>query len=617
MRAPAVQLGRLAVTPLDAAALGAIAVVLVGWARGSVDSQQLTGGSGTSAFLLLVPALIVFAAAVVAARLLAPTLRALGRAGRRGPIALRLAAASLARNPGHAAIAATFLVASLGLALFAVAYRSTLLRGQHDEARYSVPASFVLSEDLSQLVPVLHGAPLDSYPGRTTPVLRLSGNVPSGTTFSFLGLPANRVTSVGGWRADFASKPLASLARAITPEHSVALRSTILPPGRQFTLPVTAKGDDVGVRALFRSRLGDYEAVALGHTNGARPTILHGRIPFIGATLAQLRLDILNSGRLSANGGIGLQPSAKGELTFGAARVNGKLVAARFASWVGTGGVSGGAARLGYVLTSDQSGVFRPRQPTDGVPLPVLATPRVIAEAGPHGIIPLQIEGEQIAARIVGTIRRFPSVDGDVVVADLTNAATILDTRSPGLGTTDELWVNVPPAGEASAAATLSHAPFTQLSLQSRAATLAELRADPLARGSLLTLAGTAAVALLLALVGVAALGRRRRTRRPWRALRPGGAGRISRHDPRTPAPAGAASRRVRCRRGARAGRRPDVAGDRTRLGDRCCDATRAAASARARRTAARSRRCALRDRCSTARRCGDDIARAVTAACS
>src|SRR5207244_743150 len=31
VRAPAVQLGRLAVTPLDAAALGAVAVVLFGW----------------------------------------------------------------------------------------------------------------------------------------------------------------------------------------------------------------------------------------------------------------------------------------------------------------------------------------------------------------------------------------------------------------------------------------------------------------------------------------------------------------------------------------------------------------------------------------------------------
>jgi ABC-type antimicrobial peptide transport system permease subunit len=49
----------------------------------------------------------------------------------------------------------------------------------------------------------------------------------------------------------------------------------------------------------------------------------------------------------------------------------------------------------------------------------------------------------------------------------------------------------------------LARRPFTQLSLASRADTLARLQADPLARGALLTLAGTAAVALLLALVGL------------------------------------------------------------------------------------------------------------------
>ena len=85
VRAPGVQLGRFALTPLDMAALGAIGVVLVGWARGSVSAQQLSGGGGTSAFLLLVPALIVFAAAILSARVLAPTLRAIGRAGRQGP----------------------------------------------------------------------------------------------------------------------------------------------------------------------------------------------------------------------------------------------------------------------------------------------------------------------------------------------------------------------------------------------------------------------------------------------------------------------------------------------------------------------------------------------------
>jgi hypothetical protein len=504
VRAPALQLGRLAVTPLDAAALGAIAVVLVGWARGSVDSQQLSGGHGTSAFLLLVPALIVFAAAVVAARLLAPTLRGLGRAGRRGPIALRLAAASLARNPGHAAIAATFLVASLGLALFAVTYRSTLLRGQTDEARYAVPASFVLTEDLSQLVPVLHGAPLDRYPGRTTPVLRLSGNVPSGTTFSFLALQPSGIESVGGWRSDFASRPLGSLAAAVTPERDDSLRSTTLPHGRWFTMPVRATGDAIRVRAIFRSKLDDYVSVYLGQTSDGNTTVLRGRIPFRHATLAQLRLDILNGGlHGSANGGLGLQPSAKGELRFGVARVNGKPVQTPFANWVGTGGVSGAAARLGYVLVPDQDGTFRPRQPTDGSPLPVLATPRVVAESGPHGIIPLQVEGEQVAARIVGVVRRFPSVDGDIVVAAQQPASTILDTRSPGLGATDEMWVNVAPGAEEAAETTLTKAPFTQLALQSRAATLAELKSDPLARGSLLTLAGTAGVALLLALVGL------------------------------------------------------------------------------------------------------------------
>jgi hypothetical protein len=507
VRSPAVQLGRLAFTPLDAAALGAIAVVLAGWARGSVDAQQLSEARGTSGFLLLVPALVVFAAAVVAARLLAPALRALGRAGRRGPIALRLAAASLARNPGHAAIAATFLVASLGLALFAVAYRSTLLQGQHDEASYAVPASFVLAEDLQQLVPLPHGAPPGSTPGRSLEALRLSGNVTSGTTFAFLGLPSTGLDRVGGWRSDFASKPLDELGGAIEPHRDVALRTTALPPGRQFTLPASATGDDVGVRAVFRSPLGDFQAVPLGHTDGKKTVTLHGRTPFVHSTLVELHLDIQNNGRITANAGTGLQPSARGVLTLGRPRVNGRLVASPFDRWTGTGGVGLGRAptgvRLGYVLTPDRIGTFRPRQPTDGLALRVLATPHVAEQAGPHGIIPLQIEGEQIAARVVGVVQRFPSIVGDAVVADRATAETVLDTRSAGLGTTNELWVDVPAEREAAAAERLAQRPFTQLTVESRADTLRRLESDPLARGSLLTLAGTAAVALLLALVGL------------------------------------------------------------------------------------------------------------------
>ena len=503
VRAQPVQIGRLAFTPLDAAALGAVAVVLTGWARGSVDAATLAEPGGTSTFLLLVPGLIVFAAAVIAARLLVPALRGVGRLGRRGPIALRLAAASLARNPGHAAIAATFLVASLGLALFAVSYRSTLLTGQREEARFAVPASFVLSEDFDQLVPVLHGARLSRYPATPVQALRQTGNVPSGTTFTFLGLPAASLSRIEGWRPDFAGPSLSSLASALTPTRPAALRTTSLPTGRRFTLPVSVTGDDIGVRAIFRSPLGDFEAVGLGHTDGARTVILRGRVPFDHATLAQLRFDVLNNGRITANAGTGIQPSAKGVLAFGRARVDGRLVPHAFAQWTGTSGVGGVPARLGYVLTTERTGTFRPVQPTDGVPLRVLATPRVVAEAGPRGIIPLEIEGEQVAARIVGTVERFPSVIGDAVVADRETAATVLDTRSGGLGTTDELWLNVPADQESSTAAALARAPFDELQVQSQADTLERLRADPLARGALLTLAATAGVALLLALVGL------------------------------------------------------------------------------------------------------------------
>jgi hypothetical protein len=486
VRAAVVQVGRLALTPLDAAALGAIAIVLVGWARGSVDAQQLSAGNGTGAFLLLVPALIVFAAAVLCARLLAPGLRVLGRASRRGPVALRLAAASLARSPGHAAIAATFLVASLGLALFAVAYRSTLLRGQQDEAAYAVPAAHVLSEDLAQLVPVLHGP----APPSSVEVLRLSGNVASGTTFSFLGL--ERLDHVGGWRPDFAAGPVRELGVAIAARASAALHTTALPHGRRFTLAVTTKGDDVAVRAIFRSSLGDYESIPLGEARNGRTVVLHGRVPFTHGTLAQVELNLLNGGRNSANGGTGLQPAAKGVLTFGVPRVDGRTVASAFTAWTGTGGISGTSSRLGYVLTPDRTSRFRPRQPTDGSVLRVLATPRVAAAAGPHGIIPLQIEGELVAARVVGVIERFPSIVGEAVIADRVTAATSLDTRSPGLGTTNELWLN---------SVHRPHVP--QLAVQSRAETLARLRSDPLARGALLTLAATAAVALFLALVGL------------------------------------------------------------------------------------------------------------------
>ena len=69
-------------------------------------------------------------------------------------LALRLAALGLARRPGYAAVAVAFVVVSVGFALFASSYRSTLVVAQQQEAAFAVPADDVVSEDLAQLIPV-------------------------------------------------------------------------------------------------------------------------------------------------------------------------------------------------------------------------------------------------------------------------------------------------------------------------------------------------------------------------------------------------------------------------------------------------------------------------------
>jgi hypothetical protein len=176
-------------------------------------------------------------------------------------------------------------------------------------------------------------------------------------------------------------------------------------------------------------------------------------------------------------------------MRLGTPSVDGRPVGGAFTGWIGSGGVSN---TLAYGITPDHTAVFRAPQSTDGQPLPVLVTPNVAAAASQDRMVPLVIEGELVTARIVGIVPRFPSIVGDAVVADRQTAETVLDTHSPGLGTTNELWADALPAKTP-----------VQLTVVSRADVLAGLRADPLARGALATLAATAALALALALVGL------------------------------------------------------------------------------------------------------------------
>ena len=120
--------------------------------------------------LLLLPALVGFVAAVLVARLLplAPA-RPRTRRARRTRSRCGLPRSASRGGPGYAAVAVAFVVVSVGFALFASSYRSTLVAAQQQQAAFAVPADEVVSEDLSQLSRCARGDAARSsarWPGR-------------------------------------------------------------------------------------------------------------------------------------------------------------------------------------------------------------------------------------------------------------------------------------------------------------------------------------------------------------------------------------------------------------------------------------------------------------------
>ena len=506
LRAESTRFGTLAVTAVDVAAIGAAVAVVLALARGATDTASLANESGTGAVLLVLPALIAFVAAIVWARLLTPALRVLERKGRNAPVPVRLAALSLARNPGRAAVAVAFLVVSLGLALFAETYRSTLARGETDQAAFAVPADFVVREDLTKLVPVFQAAPLAHFASvsHAIPVVRLSGNVrrlEGSPGLTVLGLPAQDIPRLR-WRSDYSPLSQREIAARLQPGHDVSLQGVRIPPGaRRLTLPFRARGDELAVRAVVVTRAGGAVGIRLGTTTAKR---LGAAVPAAarGGRLVSFIFDLTNTGLHGVpNGGINAAALSRGTLQLDRPRVDGNELPLDFARWTGTGGITAtSSGQLQYVVTGNDVARLRARQPTDGKPIPLVVSPRLAEAAGPGGILPVDVATGTLVGHVVGTVRRIPTVDEDVVIADEATLATALP---PGSGTANEAWLDSAPGRADAVAAALRRPPFNTLEVTAHDALLADLRSEPLARGTLLTLAAAAVAALGLALAGL------------------------------------------------------------------------------------------------------------------
>jgi hypothetical protein len=521
LRAPTASLAGRALSTVDVAAVGALAVIVFTFGRGTGDARALATEGGTGTLILLLPGLVTFVAAVACARLIVPALRLLGRGARRTGVPVRLASLSLARHPGHAAVAVTFLVVSVGLALFALIYRSTLAQGLDEQAAYTFPLEFTVREDLSPagLVAPLEAASLSRYRalGRdaTVPVIRQSGSVsPLGgrERFTLLGVPADKLGLVDGWRSDFSDVSLAELASRIRSQRPVALRGAEIPPeATELVLPVSVEGGDVVVEAAVLTSRGDVVSVELGATRGRRKDELRAALPararggrVIGLTLTRAAtVEGHGSDFNRIDGTLTLGP-----LAAGSAAGRSTLVS-DYGTWIGTDNVDASpaarGARLRYLFAgANFAGRFRVRQATDGRPVPVAVSPRLAAAAGRGEILPLRLPGGQLEARVVATVRRFPTAYGDFVLADERMVFVALNAATPGAAVPNEIWIG---AGSSERAAAVERAfdrpPLDVLSIGSRAELEQRLRTDPLARGSLVTLAAAAVAALLLALAGL------------------------------------------------------------------------------------------------------------------
>jgi len=498
-----------------------IDVLAVAAAAALVAALAVGTGSNHATALLLAP-LCCVAVGVLTFRAAGVVLRGAERVARSGPVLPRLALVNLARSPGVPALVIAFIAVATGLGGFALAYRSTLIRSAADQAADRVPLDALVSPGPDFNTP-LEVAPLQRWQalasGAVLPVRRTDANYTSGgetVTVPALGIPADGLIRIHGWRESDGSAPLTALARRLQPPGPVRTAGPVLPAGTKWlSLRASSPGLTVAVTADLRDPQGRIRQVALG-TAGADVAILRAPVPPGRWELEALELDeptglaITNGHQNGENPAAATQSSTRVALgPLLALQASGRsLMRVPVGAWRGVGAATtapaGGTVATITFATSGTPGVLRPAQPTDTHPVPVLADPQTAASAGPGGRLALTVDGLPMIGRVVGVLNRFPTLPSDsagFLVADATTLAAALDAQLPGQGRADELWISTGDLARLHAA--LGSGALAQLDSSFRADIDRQLRDAPVARGVLDTLTAATALAAVLAVIGL------------------------------------------------------------------------------------------------------------------
>ena len=502
---------------VDVAAGAAILIVVVALAVGETDAETLARDRGTGIVLLLVPGLVIVAGAILAARLAGPVFRLAERLAPRARPSFRLALLSAARNPGTQLVTVAFLVVSVGLAVFAATYRSTLLESERAEAAFAVPLDYTIrkagtgGEDVPSIGAAYAGS-------NAVPVIRRSARATSlnlTTPVDVLGVPADALGRLH-WRRDFAEVSPEDLGRRLAPPRPLRPVGPRLPDGAvELRLPVTVRGDSLALTANVRTDGGTYLPVALGEARSGR-SVLRAPLPRSAGngTLIGLTLDMPSAEATGAAhaAGEGAAPDvfSVGQLAIAQPSVattgGPRPVPVDYRRWVAATESAPGASRvreklrIRYFLTQERAFRLRPRQPTDDGPIPVVACGALADLAGGQGVVPLSIGPAVLNAQVVARGSLFPTLRCPFVVADEGTLETAVNASAPGAAVADEAWLSGPPGLAPRLEDAATGVPVT---VASRRAIESELRDDPLARGTVAILAAGSLLALLLAVLAV------------------------------------------------------------------------------------------------------------------
>ncbi|MGH2896817.1 MAG: hypothetical protein ACRDPM_26605, partial [Solirubrobacteraceae bacterium] len=424
-----------------------------------------------------------------------------------------------------------FVAVAVGLGGFALCYGATLQRSASDQAAAAVPLDAIVSPGPSFATPLTLAPPRRwdalargvAWPVRRSQATFVSGD--ASVTIPAIGVPAAALAHVHGWRTSDAPVPLRTLAQRIAPARPVSTPGPLVPPqARWLSLRTGPSQISATVTADLRDAADVIRQVTLGEIGAApaRPGVLRARLPAPQTgpwELAALELDE-PTGLEATNGhqngeNIAAGTQADGTVTLATVSFLDATGAAISrvspAAWHGIGAASGLRPTRGGEVSvrftdSGQPGLVRPAQPSDTRPIPVLVDPATAAAAGQGRTLALTVDGEPVAARVAGILRRFPAVpagSAGFVVADEPTLAAALDAQMPGQGRPDELWItsrNLAPLRDALATPALA-----SLQAQYRETIERGLRDAPVARAVLGTLMAAAGLSAALAIVGLLA----------------------------------------------------------------------------------------------------------------